>query len=271
MFNSALLRQRDAKLQFEVMAHLIREFGAPPRPSVPTRLNTSPERARLSWRDLDTRSIFDWAEDHFGVIKMDCHMSDFDIELVPNSNEMSRDKTAATRRLEVLAAGHMPYRTAQNPTLFYEPEDCAVPGNFTAVIALKLANLRARNFVGEPPLTGLMQAMVTLSAAAYNRQGFVLANLTQHASTHLSSLHGIRAIPHRVVLNTLCFSTCLALRVRRQSIDDIFGTYGSYMTKSVRRRFDQANHQINMNMEVLGVLQMLCERDATPRQLQKRA
>jgi len=265
MFNSPLVRKRDARLLFDVMAYLVRRFGAPPQPSVPSPFNTAPILSNLSWHDTETRSIFDWAEDHFGLIKSDCYMSDFDIDLTPITKGLCKNQIAAARRLEVLAAGRMPYGRQKTSMLFYDPADCTLPGHFPVAMILRLAELRAQKFESEMPLSGHMQAMVKLTAAVYNRQGIGLSGGLSAVSTKLSEMHNTRPIARRVVINTLCFSTCLALRVRRQSVDQILGAYGPYMTKPMIQKIRQASHQIDKNREGLAVLQMLCERHAAPR------
>lgn len=271
MLNARLVRKQDAELHFEVMAYLIRQFGAPPRPPVPSPLHKTEGLEKLQWEDRDTRSAFAWAEDNFGVIKSASNMTGYDAELVPAGDGLEFDRLSATRRLEAFAAGQMPYRKDAATPIFYDPRDCAEPGHFTTVIVLQLAELKLTEFKTEASLTGLMQRMATLTAAAYNRQGFVLANLPHHVSTYLTTDEDERAVPHRVVLNAVCFATCLALRVRRQSTEQIIATYGPCTPKSMRRKIRQACHQIDTNMDALAVLQMLCDQKSRPRRLKRSA
>jgi hypothetical protein len=265
MLNSRLVREQDAHLYFEVMGYLISQFGAPPRPPVPSPLHKSPGLELLAWNTLDTRSIFDWADDHFGAIKSECHMTEFDVDLLPAGEGLDSDQLAASHRLDALAAGRTPYRQASTTPILYDPRDCSSPGHFTATTILQLAELRVVGFSPDTVLSSLMQRMVTLTAAAFNRQGFVLANLPREVSAYLTATHDTRAVPHRIVLNTLCFATCLALRVRRQSAEQIIATYGTRMTKSFRRKVRQACRQIDSESEALAVLQMLAEPKARQR------
>lgn len=265
MLNTRLVREQDAHLHFEVMAYLVNEFGAPPRPPVPSPLHKTPGLETLAWAQLDTRSIFDWAEDHFGAIKSLCHMDHYDAALLPAGEGLDADQMAASHRLDALASGRVPYSTSNSSPVLYDPRDCSEPGHFAATTILQLAEQRIAGYEPEIVLSSLMQKMVVLTGAVYNRQGFVLANLPGHVSNFLTSDDDTRAVPHRVVLNTLCFSTCLALKIRRQSAEQIIATYGTRMTKSFRRKIRQACRQIDSEPEALAVLQMLSEPSARQR------
>ncbi len=263
MLNTRLVREQDAHLHFEVMAYLISQFGAPPRPPVPSPLHKSPGLESLVWGEIDTRSIFDWADDNLGAIKSLCHMNNYNAALLPAGEGLDTDQMAASQRLDALSAGRIPYRQPPTTPILYDPRDCAEPGHFAVTTILQLAKLRIGDFNPETLLSSLMQKMVVLTAAVYNRQGFVLANLPGHVSNFLTTADDMRAVPHRVVLNTLCFSTCLALRVRRQSAEQIIATYGTRMPKSFRKKVRQACRQIDSEGEALAVLQMLAEPNKT--------
>lgn len=259
MLNTRLVREQDAIIQFEVMAYLVKKFGSPPRPPVPSPLHKSPGLERLAWTELDSRSIFDWAEDHFGLIKSVCNMDDFKMVLHPAGEGLDADQVAASQRLDALAAGRIPYGDSEKHPILFDPRDCAEPGHFAATTILQLAEQRVADYRPEVALSRLNMKMVVLTAAAYNRQGFVLANLPDIVSRYLTTPDDTRAVPHRIVLNTLCFSTCLALRIRRQSAEQIVATYGTQMPKAFRRKIRQACRQIDSETEALEVLQMLAE------------
>lgn len=257
MMNSRLIRTKDAQLHFEVMAYLIRNFGAPTRPPVPSPLHKSRGLETRFWADHDTRLVFDWAGDLFCEITDLCHMSDFRLSLTPTDDILSANQTAASQRLDALAAGQNPYLRSDTTPILYDPRDCSEPGHFTASTILQLAELRAAGFTPDSPHSAFMTRMVTLTAAVYNRQGFVLANLPRDVSRFLTSDDDLRAVPHRFVINTLCFSTCLALRIQHQSVEQIIATYGVRMTKSFRKKIKQACRQIDSHATELSVLQML--------------
>ena len=264
MLNTRLVRKQDAEFHFEIMGYLIHQFGPPPRPPVPSLLHKMPDLKTLSWTGLDRRSVYDWAKDHFSAIQSTCNMGEYEVKLFPAGDGFDADQLTATRRLEALAAGHMPYHNTLATPIFYDPRDCSEPGHFAAKIVLQLAELRLAEFKSQIGPSNFMQRLATLTAAVYNRQGFVLANLPRNVSAYLTAADDARAVPHRVIINSICFSTCLALRVRRQSTEQIIGTYGTRMTKSLRRKIHQACHQIDMDVEALAVLQMLSDRKAMP-------
>lgn len=257
MFKSRIIRIQDAELHFELMAYLIRTFGPPPRPPVPSPLHKSPGLETLAWTQLDKRSVGDWTEDHFVTIKALCHMDKFDISLIPSTDDLDLEICAVTERLNALAAGGMPYRQPGVSQVFYDPRDSSEPGHFVATTLLQLAELRVSNFRSGTALPGLMRRMMTLTAAAYNRQGFVLANLPDQVSSYLTPSQDLRAMPHRIVINNLCFATCLALRVRQQSEEQIIATYGVRMGKAFRKKVRLACRQIDSFAEELAILQLL--------------
>lgn len=259
MLNTRLVREQDAQLHFEAMGYLIRQFGTPPRPPVPSPLHKTHGLEQLVWGTLDMRSVFNWAEDNFMEIKSACHMNAYEAALMPTGHELDSDQTAVSHRLEALAAGSMPYRKSGTTPILYDPRDCTEPGHFATTAILQLAELRIADFKSDTKHSDLRQRMVTLTAAVYNSQGFVLANVPNQVSAYLTSAHDMRAVSHRVVVNSLCFATCLALRVRRQSAEQIIAAYGTRMTKSLRRKINQACRQINSDPDALAVLQMLAE------------
>ena len=271
MLNARLIRQQDADFHFEIMGHLIHQFGPPARPPVPSPLHKTQGLEKLAWTEQDTRTVFDWAKDYFGAIQSDCNMRDYDLELFPAEGGLEVGELTATRRLEALAAGYMPYHDTPANPIFYDPRDCSEPGHFAAKIILQLAELRLAEFRSKTAPSNIMQRMATLTAATYNRQGFVLANLPRDVSAYLTTADETRAVPHRVIINSICFATCLALRVRRQSTEQIIGTYGSRMNKSLRRKIRHACRQIDMDVEGLAVLQMLSDRKAIPQMHRARA
>jgi len=260
MLNSRLLRKQDALLHFELMAYLIRQFGAPLRPTVPSPLRPTQGLEMLAWEPSDTRSVFHWAADYFTEIKSACHMRDLKAELFPEGSSEDAEHMVANHRVDALAAGRMPYRKSGTPAVIYDPLNCSLPGYFTATIALQLAEFRVKIFEPETPPWPTQRQKMRLTAAAYNRQGFVLANLLEQVSGGLSRSGDKRTISQTQILNTLCFSTCLTLRVRRQSAEQIVATYGTRMPPNFRRKIPQACRQIDSHAATLEVLQMLADR-----------
>ena len=279
MFKPRLIRSRDAEIHFAVMSYLIQNFGSPPRPKVPSPLRKSPGLESVAWARMDKRPVTDWANHQFGALKTLCNMDDFNINLVPLFGDLDTETCAATERQDALAAGQIPYYQDCVSHVFYDPKHSSEPGDFVATTLLQLADIRAAGFKPktalklETALPGLMQGLITLTAAVYNRQGFVLANLPDKVSQYLSSAVGVRAIPQRVVVNNLCFAACLALRIRHQSKEQIIATYGVRMNKSFRKKVHHACHQIESFAEELALLQLFAAQTSqqvpTPHRTQK--
>lgn len=265
MLNSRLLREQDAQLHFETMAYIIRQFGAPPRPAVPSPLHKTPGLESLAWDPLDTRSVFHWAQDYFGEIKSICHMSNLEAELFPEGDNIDADNMIANHRLDVLASGQIPYRITDAPSVIYDPSKCAAPGYFVATLTLQLADFRLSEIETDAPPSPVQFQKMRLTAAAYIRQGFMLANLPEQVSDCLKEVGEKRLLSQTLILDTLCFATCLALRVRRQSAEQIIATYGTRMTKRFRKKIPHACRQIDAQGEALAVLQMLAEPRARQR------
>ena len=235
MFTSRLVRESDALLQFEVLSWLIRRYGPPARPAVPSPLHKSPPLEALVWSDQDSRSVHDWADDVVGIVRAASDAEDVPISLTTDP--------------------------ALAGALFYDPDGCSLPGYMTVQTALHIAELRTHDIrrAFELELDALGLALVQLCAASYSRQGFVLANRVSMVSEALFNPDSTRNVPVRLVENALCFSTCLALRARKQTAEQIIATYGSRMNKRFRRKVRQACIQIDGFESELKTLQMIAE------------
>jgi len=69
MLNSRLIRRQDAELHLQAMAYLIRTFGPPAKPPVPSPLHKTKGLENLAWSELDTRTVYNWAEDIFATLR----------------------------------------------------------------------------------------------------------------------------------------------------------------------------------------------------------
>jgi len=149
-----------------------------------------------------------------------------------------------------------------NTIIFYNPERCHEIGYFAAHIILKLAELRLSQIQREYAQSPLMKRMAILSAACYNRQGFNLMNLTPYVSEYLTSNLDEKPIPQRLIENTLSFTTIMALRIRRQSNEQIIATYGQLILKSCRKKTVQAYKQIDDYQNDIKLMQIMNETQA---------
>lgn len=257
MFNLRLIRPTDVEFHVEVLAFLIQTNGLPTRPSLPIEQRMSKGFETLAYKDGDTRSVFDWAEDSFGTLIAACQMEEFSLCLVANDGGLDANQIAAQRRLDVLAAGQNPYYRPSMTPILYDPRNATEPGHFSATTLLQLGELRAAGFKSRTPLSPLQTRMVTIIAAVYNGQGFVLAHLLRQVSAYLTPQSNRRAVPHKTIIEALCFSTCLALRARGETQAQIMENYGPTMPKLFRRQIRKACRQINRRGEALETLQKI--------------
>ncbi len=235
MFNSRLVRESDALLQFETLSWMIQRYGPPTRPAVPSPLHKSPSLADLAYEPTDTRDVHDWADDTVGTIRSACEAESLPIALCTNEDH--------------------PH------VLFYETARCETPGYLTVRTILHIIELQTAGIGAamEMEFSPLQNALVRLTAAAYLRQGFTLAALPALTAEALSLQTPAQAVPARLVLNGACFATCLALRARRQTAEQIIATYGMRMSKAFRKKVRQASTQIDGFEPELKLLQLIAE------------
>ncbi|WP_409433418.1 hypothetical protein ACJ3XI_02635 [Litorimonas sp. RW-G-Af-16] len=246
MFNTRLIREDDAILQFEALAWLMRTYGPTIRPTVPSPLHKSKQLNDLCHDEMDTRSVYVWAEDSFGEIKHASNMSEWEIGLVAMTG------VPQDGGLEM----HVPPNT---DVVLYDPSRCEDAGYFPAITLMQLAEIQCQPFQPEAGLSPLMQGMLILASGAYNGQGFALANLVPDVSEYLTAERDVRRVPFRIIENTLCFATCLNLMTKRQSPEQIVATYGTLMPTGFRKKIRQACRQIETFQEELKLLQILAE------------
>lgn len=260
MLNARLIRKQDAVLHYEVMAYLIRTFGPPPHQS-PGFATQNLET--LAWTDSDPRTVFDWAEEQFALLKSHCNMESFNSALFPLCEDLELHRMAGNRRLDALAAGQMPYIKTPTQTILYDPSDCAQPGYFAATVILNLAKERIAGFKTEMPLTPLRQNLLALTAAAYNSQDFGLTTLSAQLSECMTSGMRRRATSLRIIENALCFCTCLSLRVQHQASAQILASPCAQASKTMHRKIRLACRQIDAEPEMLKILRILADPNPT--------
>lgn len=260
MLNARLIRKQDALLHYEVMAYLVRTFGPPPHQSA-TLAQYNLET--LAWTAYDPRNVFDWAEDHFALLKSYCHMETFKSALFPLCDDLELHRIAGNRRLDALAAGQMPYIRTPTQPILYDPSDCAQPGYFAASVILNLAKERVAQFKCENPLTPLEQKLVALTAVAYHGQGFALTALSPQLLECLTAGEHRRATRQRMIENTLCFCTCLSLRIQHQASAQILATPSAQKSKILRKKIRLACRQIDAEPEMLKILRILADPNPT--------
>ena len=258
MFIGRLMRDEDAYLQFEVMAWLIRRYGPPKKAAVPSPIHKTKQLSDLHWQEDDTRPVFDWAEDNFGQVKSECGMSDWPIQIAPYPHE-PYDTTRMRFSQNWNMDSREPYYVDGygRPVIHYDPRRCSEPGYFVARIILKLAEIKLMNFTPERGISPLQSGILTLSTAAYIGQGFTLAALPNAVAHYLEREEDTSRVPQRVVDNALAFSTCTTLLARKLSAEQIVATYGSVMSKKLRKKIRPACKQIESYTSEIKTLRLL--------------
>ncbi len=258
MIIGRLMRDEDALLQFEVMSWLIRRYGPPKNPKVPSPLHKPKGLSDMYWEAGDTRTVCDWAQDSFGLIKNECGMDDWSIQIAPHPNEVY-DK----RHMQFAQSWNMdskePYYVDGygRPIIHYDSLDCEEPGCFAARIIMKLAEIKLMNFVPEQGLSPMQSGIITLTAMCYMRQGFTMAALPEAISQYFMRDGSARSMPIRLINNTMAFSSCLALLSRKQSPEQIVATYGALMSKGFRKKIRPACKQISDYKPEVEILRLL--------------
>jgi len=258
MFISRLMRDEDAFLQFEAMAWLIRRYGPPKSPKVPSPIHKTEQLSDIYWHEDDSRIVTDWAQDNFGKIKSECRMDDWSIQLMPRPNELFDSR-------------HMQFSQSWNtdskepyyvdgygrPVIHYDPQLCEKPGYFAARIIIKLAEIKLMNFVPDRGISPLQSGILTLTAVSYMRQGFSMSALPAAVTQYLRHERNSATLPNRIINNTLAFSTCLVLLSRNLSPEQIVASYGSIMDKGFRKKIRPACKQIENYKSEIKTMRLL--------------
>lgn len=219
MFSTRLIRHSDALLMLETFAFLVRTHGLPPRPIVPSPVKPQPGIDALSFDPARDCNVFDWARASLTRIlqAMDRPLGDYS-----------------------LVASRDPY-PVQPDLLSFDPDRASEPGHFTARIVLEVAESLLTGFETETRLDDYQNAIVRLSACAWLRQGFVLSRCLHAMGEELSEYN----VPHRFIESGLVAGACLGLTLRRQTPEQVLATYGSIMSRSVRRKIRHACRQLD--------------------------
>jgi len=257
MFTSRLMRDEDAYLQFEVMAWLINSFGPPKAPSVPSPIHRTEQLSDLYWDEAnDSRPVHDWAEDTFAHIKTECDMDNWSVQIAPYDIP-PEERTPFSQSWNMADKETYYVDGYGRPVIHYDPNNCLKPGYFASLIILKMAELRLMSFIPEFGVSPLMSGILTLTTACYMRQGFALANLPEVVSEYLTHETDTKAVPQRIIENTLAFSSCLVLLSRKQTPEQIVAGYGTIMSKGFRKKIRPACKQISNYDSEIKVMQML--------------
>jgi len=245
MLTGRLIRDNDAKLQFDVMSWLINRYGPPQKPKVPSPLQRPEQLSTLSWQIDDTRNVHEWAIDNFEQIKNDCGISEWSVQIAPQAdNTHSGKHMSFSQDWNVTSKDPYYVDGYGRPIIHYDPLQCDAPGYFAARIILKLAEIKLMSFTPEREVSPLESKIMTLTAASYMRQGFTLAALPQMVKAYFSTDDKAAEVNRRIITNSLAVSTCTILLSHRLTTEQIVATYGTVMTKRFRKKIRPACKQI---------------------------
>jgi hypothetical protein len=245
LFKKNLIRDEDAIELFETMAWLIQRYGAPRAPKVPSPLHRSPCLTDIFLDESDQRPVFDWSQDIFAHIKMECGMDGWSIEI----EQAVADNTHLQHMLFAKhwnMAAREPYRVDNfgRPVIIFEPEECGVPGAFATRVISKLSEIQLMNYAPEYGVSPIMGAMMLLCSAAYMGQGFTLLAMSEALRHALTPNSDDAPLPERIIHNGLIFSTCLGLLALNRTEEQIVATYGKLTSPQLRKKVHLACRQI---------------------------
>ena len=257
-FAKTLIREEEALGLLTLMIRLIKSYGPPQAPKVPSPLRPAPQLSDIFKSDFNSQPISDWAEDVFTQIKSDLGMESWRIKLQNDSN-------AFTPPMDICPQNPGPYSLIQpyidNPvrdtTITFEPEQCHIPGYFVSTVILQLAELKGR--ACSPAADSQAQrAKLTLTSAAHSGQGFRLLPLKKQVLTQLKTQTPAVRLRRTEVQNTLLFTACLGLRALNRSPEQITAAYGCLVSPKVRQKIRLTCEQIDGFEDELDLLQRLC-------------
>lgn len=245
LFNKNLIRDEDAIELFETMAWLIQRYGAPRAPKVPSPIHRSPCLTDIFLDPSDQRSIFDWSQDIFAHVKMECGMDGWSIELESAVADNSHLKHMLFSKHWNMAARE-PYRVDNfgRPVIIFNPKECGLPGAFATRIISKLSEIQLMNYFPEYGVSPIMGALMLLCSAAYMGQGFTLLAMSEHLRHALTPSSDDVPLPERIIQDGLIFSACLGLLTLNRTEEQIVATYGKLTSPQLRKKIHLACKQI---------------------------
>ncbi|CAM3870585.1 hypothetical protein [Litorimonas haliclonae] len=251
------MREAEARGLVTLMTGLIKSYGPPKAPKVPSPLRAAPQLSDIFKSDFNSQPIADWAEGVFTQIKFDLGMENWPVTLkngsgAPTSHRNIAPKSPAQYSLI------QPYYESRAPgaTMEFDPERCHIPGYFAVASILTLSEIKWRAS-GGAKLTSAQEAIMTLTSAAYSGQGFLLLPLKRRVRNHLASQTSHSPLNKAKVQNTLLFTACLGLRALNRSPEQIIAAYGCLVSPKVRQKIRLTCQQIDGFEAELDLLQKL--------------
>lgn len=258
MLTGRFIREEDALLQLGILAWLIKKYGPPKKPKVPSPLHKTEQLADISWTADDTRSAHSWAQDTFSHIKQLCGMDNWSIQIAPYSDKLNNSVRMLTTENWNINSKEPYYVDGYGrPVIYYDPLNCKRPGYFVSRVIYKLAEIKLMNFPLEEAVTPLQSKIMILVTACYMRQGFSMAALLKAEPLSFWDKDIDPKVIGRVTDRTLAFSTCVILLSQRLTPEQIVATYGTVMSKKFRKKVRPACKQAENYDAELTILKIL--------------
>jgi len=243
MLNKKLLNDDAAFWHMEMMAWLISEFGPPLVPRIPVLLHRTVPLHDRKWEESDQRSVFTWAEDEVGTLKADLQMHDINTNLLANSTDNQ-------------AMGHEPPQATLYATpIEFDPMRCTEPGFFSTSTLLKLAEIKANSRPRPDSVRPNDYSALTLLTIAFLGQG--LAPLLEEVANSGKMTRG----EYGALINTLAYTSALALACRRMQPETVFLNYGPAMSKPFAKKISAAYRQIHGFKEEIKILKIMTSKE----------
>ena len=258
---------------FNVMAWLIKSYGPPKAPKVPSPLHRTPLLSDIFLHPSDPRAPGQWAESVFTDIKHQCAMESWAVQIADPNDPNTVLKDMSSRKHQDNPAAE-PYQVDRygRPVILFEKESCHVPGDFAARIILKLSDLKLMTYAppnstetssSEASPSDASQALLsTLVSAAHSGQGFHLLPLKRTIRQRYLGTNNPVSWSSKHIQRRLIFGACLGLRALNRSPEQIIAAYGCLTRPGQRHQIASACHQIDTYQADLNILQLMC---ASPR------
>lgn len=234
-----LVDSEEIQFNLEFMSWLVREYGAPHAPPIPSLLHKTLPLMERVWSEDDQRSVFVWVEDEIAFLKSHCHMEDWHVVARPDGDTLPRFE-------------------GTTPVITYDPARCSEPGYFTSKVIMRLAQILVGARLDINRLDDDLQQQLIILAICYLGQGLTLAAMPPAQLQDFAPECKITKGHARRISNRALFGTALTLNCRRFIPDQLMATYGPVMDKPTYKRIATGLQQLKNFEAETEVMKMLC-------------
>ncbi len=257
-FNKTIIRTKEAQGLFNFMTELVRSYGPPRAPKIPSPLRPAPKLTDIYKDRSNHQPDQIWADENFARFKQNCGMENWPIQI--GRDIATKNHSNNAQQKPALYSLIQPYFQSGDTgtAIGFEPGRCHIPGYFAASSLLKLSELRWRASAAAAITNPMQEAIMTLTCAAYCGQGFHLLPVSKMIQSQLSAQTSNAPLSKSRVQNTLLFTACLGLRALNRSPEQIIAAYGCLISSNKRQKIMQICEQIDGLKSELALLRHLC-------------